>query len=468
MSQQISIKILIAVLLSGVALFPVRAIAKPQETNAPVPTDRSGSLSVDVNSSSLPKTIQDLKLPPSKGISLQEALDLATRYSRELEQSRLTLKKAQAALQEQKASLSPTLEATAQSNYNRNSFAETQNDNLVFNAGVQANYTLFDFGQRNTNILIQAVQVRSAELEVNRLTQQIRLEVAQQYYDLQNAREQVRINQSAVENAQRSFQDTQLREQAGLGTRFDTLQAQTTLSNNQVNLYQARTDLQVAQRKIAQKLGIAQTTQLNASDPIQIVGAWPLNLEQTILNAFEKRVELDKQRLAQESGQLKVKLAKTQKAPQVKLSAGYTLQESPLTDSALSNPLQDDLSVSLKLNWLLFDGGAAKAQANQAKADAAIAVSEFANQRDQIRLDTETAFLTLQSQQQQMGSAQVGLTSAQAQLRLARLRFNAGVGTQLDVLNAQNQLAQAESNVSKAITGYNKAFAQLQRAINTL
>jgi outer membrane protein TolC len=468
MSQQISIKILIVVLLSGVALFPVGAIAKPQERNAPDPTGRADSLASETNPSTLPKTIQDLKLPPPKGMSLQEVLNLATRYSRELEQSRLSFQKAQAALQEQKASLFPTLDATAQSNYNRNSFAETQNDTLVLSVGVQANYTLFDFGQRNTNILIQAVQVRSAELEVNRLTQQIRLDVAQQYYDLQDAGEQVRINQAAVENAQRSFQDTQLRERAGLGTRFDTLQAQTTLSNNQVNLYQARTDLQVAQRKIAQKLGIAQTTQIAASDPIQIVGAWPLSLEQTILNAFEKRVELNQQRLAQESGQMKVKLAKTQKAPQVNLSAGYTLQESPLTDSSLSNPLQDDLSVSLKLNWRLFDGGAAKAQANQARADTAIAVSEFANQRDQIRLDTETAFLTLQSQQQQMSSAQVGLTSAQAQLRLARLRFNAGVGTQLDVLNAQNQLAQAESNVSKAITGYNKAFVQLQRAINTL
>jgi outer membrane protein TolC len=467
MTNRIATNILMMLLLeTAISFHGNGAIAAPLSLDPLI--NNSVSLQPKANSSTLPKNSKELELPLPEGISFQQALDLATRYSRELEQARLSLQKAQSALQEQKASLYPTLEAIAQSNYNRNSLATTQNDSVVLSTGLQANYTLFDFGQRNTNIGIQNVRVRTAELEVNRLTQQVRQEVAEQYYELQNAGEQVRINQAAVENSQRSFQDTQLREQAGLGTQFDTLQAQTTLSNDRVNLLQAQTDLQIARRKIAQKLGLAQTTQITASDPIQVVSSWPLTLEQTILNAFAQRVELDQQRLAQETGQLKVKLAKTGKTPQVKLSAGYTLQESPLADAKLTNPLQDDLSVSLKLNWLLFDGGLAKAQANQARADTAIAVSEFANQRDQIRLATETAFLTLQSQQQQINAAKVGLTSAQGQLRLARLRFDGGVGTQLDVLNAQSKLAQAESNLSKAITGYNKAFAQLQRAVNRL
>jgi outer membrane protein TolC len=467
MKQRLSIGIVLALVLElAIALLGNKAIAEPSESR----TQPSANLSVPVppnaSSPNLPKTVQELALPHQQGISLKQALALATRYRRDIEQARLALQKAQASLLEQKASLYPTLDATAQTHYSRNNITPT--DSVVLSAGLQSNYTVFDFGQRNANINIQDAQVRKAELEVDRLTQEAHQTVAGQYYDLQNSREQVRIYDAAVANSQRSLQDTQLKEQAGLGTRFDTLQSQSTLANDRVNLLQAQSDLKIAQRKLAQSLGLAQTVQLDATDPIKIVAPWTLTLEQTILNAFVQRVELEQQRLAEQTGQFKIELAKSQTRPQVKLAAGYTLQESPLVDQALSNPLQDDLSVSLKLNWSLFDGGVAKAQVAQAKADSAIAVSEFANQRDQIRLGVETAFFTLQSQRQQIDQSQLGVTSAQEQLRLARLRFDNGVGTQLDILNAQSKLTQAQSNLSKAVTGYNKAFAQLQRAVNRL
>jgi outer membrane protein TolC len=469
MTQRIAIGIVSALLLeSAIALLPGRVIAEPSKDRSQPQVDLSVPLFPNASSSNLPKTVQELELPPQQGISLRQALELATRYRRDLEQGRLSLQKSQAALREQKASLSPTLSATAQSSYDRNNLSDPETDSVVLSAGVQANYTVFDFGQRNANINIQNVQVRTSELEVNRLTQEARQTVAGQYYDLQNSEEQVRIYEAAVANSQRSLQDTQLREQAGLGTRFDTLQAQSTLANDRVNLLQAQSNLKIAQRKLAQELGLSQTAQLAATDPIQIVGSWSLSLEQTLLQAFAQRVELDQKRLAQQTGQFKVKLAKSQTLPQVKLSAGYTLQESPLTNSAYSNPLQDNLSVSLNLNWSLFDGGVAKAQVDQAKADTAIGVSGFADQRDQIRLGVETAFFTIQSQRLQIDQSQVGLTSAQEQLRLARLRFDAGVGTQLDILNAQSKLTQAQSNLSSSVTGYNKAFAQLQRAVNRL
>lgn len=211
-----------------------------------------------------------------------------------------------------------------------------------------------------------------------------------------------------------------------------------------------------------------QELELPPQQGISLRQALELALEQTLLQAFAQRVELDQKRLAQQTGQFKVKLAKFQTLPQVKLSAGYTLTESPLTNSAYSKPLQDNLSVSLNLNWSLFDGGVAKAQVDQAKADTAIGVSGFADQRDQIRLSVETAFFTIQSQRLQIDQSQIGLTSAQEQLRLARLRFDAGVGTQLDILNAQSKLTQSQSNLSSAVTGYNKAFAQLQRSVNRL
>jgi HlyD family secretion protein len=111
---------------------------------------------------------------------------------------------------------------------------------------------------------------------------------------------------------------------------------------------------------------------------------------------------------------------------------------------------------------------AARAKVAQAKADQAVAESEFANQRSQARYDVENAFLSLQSQREQVAESQVGVDSAQEGLRLARLRLQAGVGTQTDVVQSQRDLTNAQSNLSQAIIGYNRALVQLQRSVTRL
>jgi HlyD family secretion protein len=112
----------------------------------------------------------------------------------------------------------------------------------------------------------------------------------------------------------------------------------------------------------------------------------------------------------------------------------------------------------------------AKAQvvSAQAKADQAVAESEFANQRSEARYDVENAFLSLQSQREQVTESRVGVDSAQEGLRLARLRLQAGVGTQTDVVQSQRDLTTAQSNLSQAVIGYNRALVQLQRAVTKL
>ena len=64
-----------------------------------------------------------------------------------------------------------------------------------------------------------------------------------------------------------------------------------------------------------------------------------------------------------------------------------------------------------------------------------------------------------------MQTSQAALGQAEESLRLARLRFQAGVGTQLEVLDAENALTRAQGNQVTAILDYNRALATLQRAV---
>jgi OMF family outer membrane factor len=80
----------------------------------------------------------------------------------------------------------------------------------------------------------------------------------------------------------------------------------------------------------------------------------------------------------------------------------------------------------------------------------------------------EEAFLTLSSSREQIDSAKVAIASAEESLRLARLRLQAGVGTQTEVINAETALTTVRGNLSNAVIAYNRALVQLQRAVGRL
>jgi outer membrane protein TolC len=126
------------------------------------------------------------------------------------------------------------------------------------------------------------------------------------------------------------------------------------------------------------------------------------------------------------------------------------------------------LALGARLQWNFFDGGAARARAKQETASIAIAESTFASQRNQFRFDVEQAFFTLNANRENIQTASFALERAQESLRLARLRFQAGVGTQTDVINQQTALTTARGNRLRAILDYNRALADLQRAISNL
>ncbi|MFM7545918.1 MAG: TolC family protein, partial [Synechococcales cyanobacterium] len=96
--------------------------------------------------------------------------------------------------------------------------------------------------------------------------------------------------------------------------------------------------------------------------------------------------------------------------------------------------------------------------------NARIANTTFAETRNQIRFQVEQSFSNLVANKKNIDTATLALDQAKESLRLARLRFQAGVGTQTEVIDAETDLTRAEGNRVKAILDYNRAMASLQRA----
>ncbi|BAZ27825.1 outer membrane efflux protein [Cylindrospermum sp. NIES-4074] len=411
-----------------------------------------------------PTKPEEVKIQQTTPISLAQALELARRNNRDLQVAILQLERSRSALRESQAALFPTLGLNSSVTNNGNGITSDSTESTTsFNGSAQLNYNLYTSGNRQATIRASEEQLRLDELNVESQSLEISLNVTTKYYDLQQADEQVRINQSAVDNSQASLRDAQARLQAGVGTQFDVLQAQVNLANTIQDLTNSLSQQQIARRQFATLLSLAQSVNISAADPVQLAGLWQQTLENTIIQAFQNRPELP-QNLAQRNiYEQQRRQALSQLGPQVSLAASYNLLDRYNDRINVS----DGYSVGLQASLRVFDGGAARARAAQSKANIAIAENQFASQRDQIRFDVEQYYFQLQSNLDNVQTATLALEQAREALNIARLRFQAGVGTQTEVISAENDLRRAEGNRVTAILNYNRALANLRRSVTS-
>jgi OMF family outer membrane factor len=329
---------------------------------------------------------------------------------------------------------------------------------------IEVSYSLDTSGGRGAAIAAAERRVRSSELEYERQLEVLRLDVSNDYYNLQEADQQVEISRQAVVDAEASLKDARALEQAGVGTRFDVLRSQVQLANANQDLVRALSQQRISRRQLAQRLSLPQSVDISAADPVEVAGLWELPLEDSIILAFKNRPELEQQLVQREIGDRRREQALAAIRPEVTLFANYSVLDQ--FDDGIGSA--DGYSVGARLRWNLYDGGAAVAQAQQRERDIEIAEARFADARNQIRFQVEQSYSNLRANFENIQTAQVAVAQAEESLRLARLRFRAGVGTQTEVINAETELTRARVNRLNAILDYNRALASLRRSVSNL
>lgn len=426
----------------------------------------------------------EVQIRATQPITLQQALELAERNNRDLEVARLQVEQSRAAIREARADNFPTLGLTANltrsgsafitQDTQQNSFlnqlgVDTGSNNATqtaFGTGAQLNYNIFTSGLRSAQIEAAERRSRGAELQLEQTREDLRLQVSNDYYNLQNTDSQVAINEAAVRNAEANLRDSRAQETAGLGTRFDTLRAEVNLANAQQQLRNTQANQEIARRQLVQRLSLAETVTLTAADPVQPAGTWTIPLEDSIVLAYRNRAELEQQLVQREISQAQIRAARAQNGVTLSFVGSYNYQLAGTTRSASRS--SDNYSLGLQARWNLFDGGATNAQIAQQERNREIAEARFAQNRNQIRFQVEQAFANLQANLANINTTQQSVSQAEEALRLAILRFQAGVGTQTDRISAEAALTQAQGNRVSAIINYNLALAQLRRAVSNL
>ncbi|KZR86244.1 TolC family protein [Synechococcus sp. MIT S9508] len=442
----------------------------------------------------LPDTLDSLNAPPSlalpnqpgqvrirelRPLTLAEVEQLAEVNNPGLKAVALQVQQAKSSLRAAISSWYPTLNLTANGlpQYlagEQQSFASGQSGTLTkskistANFAAQLNWNLIDPGRVPEIASARDTFEKSRDSYLIAL-RDLRLSVATAYYDLQRYDEQVNVGKQSVAASLISLRDARARYQAGVATKLEVLEAETQLARDQDILtgnlnFQAR-----SRRDLARITDLPQDVTPTAASPSRVVGIWQPSLQESIVAAYAFREELDQIILDISINNSNANAALSGVQPVLSIFNNFNSQRFQGQSRAVPPVNTDaygwtaDNTVGLAATWNIFDGGRARAQYRRNKQAADASAYEFADKRGKIRLQVEQSFYDLRDNQQAIRTTSREVLSQREALRLARLRFQAGVATQREVVDNQRDLTRAQLRYVEALSDYNITISELRR-----
>ncbi|MGB8168134.1 MAG: TolC family protein, partial [Chthoniobacteraceae bacterium] len=290
----------------------------------------------------------------------------------------------------------------------------------------------------------------------------------QQFYNVLLTRALIKVQEESVRLLQDQLKDQQNRFEAGTVPRFNVLQAEVALANQQPQLISAKNNYLIAQYQLAKTLGLDPgpqgTTTFNAVGELT-VHERALGLKNAIQLGIERRPFLKVQRLTILIQKEQIKVALAGYKPQLNGNGGYEVRSSSLSDNL--DDTVDGWFFGITGQWNIFDGLETYGKVKSARASLESAKINYDDSVHQVELEVQQAYANLQTARETIRSQQKTVEQALEAVRLATERLAAGAGTQLDVLNAQVQLTTARSTELQARSNYNTALAEFDRVTAT-
>ena len=338
----------------------------------------------------------------------------------------------------------------------------------LWEVNIQATQVLYSGGQVRAAVNIAKFTNDSSYFSLRDTVDSTIATVRQNFYTVLLNRELITVQEESVKLLSSQLKDQQNRFEAGTVPRFNVLQAEVALANQQPVLIGARGSYYLALVQLAKTLSLDPGA--DGRPTFKAVGDLTVHernyeLKDAIHLALEQRPFLKVQRLAILSQKEQVKVALAGYQPKFYANAGGLVRS-----QALSNQLDDTVNgwfFGFTSQWNIFDGLATYGAVKAARASLEQAKINYDDSVQQVQLEVQQAYVKLQTARATIRSGQKTVEQADEAVRLASERLAAGAGTQLDVLNAQVQLTTARSTELQARADYNIAVADFDRVTAT-
>jgi outer membrane protein len=325
----------------------------------------------------------------------------------------------------------------------------------TFLAEVQLSQLLFDFGKTlaATEAARKLAEVAVEDVELQR--QLIALAVKEAYTNTLFTQRLIKVTEQALERADLNLRSAKGFFEVGTRPKSDVARAEVDVANAKLDLIRAKNALRTA--LVALNTAMA----IDVDTPTQIVDN--LVFEAITIDRRAQRDEALKSR--PEYRQVLLRVAAAQ-ATERQTFRGFFPDISGTGTYGGSQPqLNENWTLGLSLTWSIFDGGGRIARYREAKASLEAAKARVKSTELDIIQNVEQSEIAVEEAQERIQAAQALVASAQENFRLAQGRFDAGVGTILELTDAQLAFTQAQSTESQALADYRIALARLDRAL---
>jgi outer membrane protein len=329
-----------------------------------------------------------------------------------------------------------------------------------FNFGVSGTQLIYDFGQVYQRYRAARSTVEAQQLAERTTRLQILSTVRRTYFNARAMQELVDVARETLSDQNKHLTQVQGFVQVGTQPYIALAQQRASLANAQVQLIAAQNNYETAKAQLNQAAGIPGDTDYDVADAeLAPVEDEDQPLEMLVSKARTARPELAalfKQRQAQEDA---LSSAKGGYGPTLSAAAGATEQGIALTG------LVPNWSAGVLLMWPVFQGGLTRGLVHQAEAGLQSIDAQRGAEELQVRLDVDSARLAVRAAKATIGAAGDALSGARDQLRLAEQRFETGVGSIIELTDAQVAYTSAAAQVVAARYGLASARAQLLAAL---
>ncbi|MDR7482209.1 MAG: TolC family protein [Armatimonadota bacterium] len=333
----------------------------------------------------------------------------------------------------------------------------------LYTTALTFQYPLHTGGRIEAQVALARANLQGAEAALERAKQQLILDARQAYYQVLLAQAGVEGAQRTLAAAEENLRVARARVAAGTSPRFDEVQAEVNVASARQGLIRARNALALAQHALAALVGQPMDAPLQPGERMTFA-AVRTDLAVLLRRALDARPELAEHRARIAAATAAIEVARAGARPALVLSGGPTWGNA--TSAGLgSSAAVLGWSLTLAATVPLFDGGLTAQRIREAEARVAQLQAAEVQLRQGIELDVRRALLTLAAAMEELAAADVGVQQGQEGLRIANVRFAAGVSTNLEVITAQAALSQAEASRIQALFNVNMARAQLERAV---
>ncbi|HEY2138894.1 MAG TPA: TolC family protein [Chthoniobacterales bacterium] len=333
-----------------------------------------------------------------------------------------------------------------------------------YDASVRVVQNLYTGGAITSQLAIARLNEEKRALEYQALVNRVSMDVRLAFYDVLLNRAKIRVREQSVRVFEEELKTQRERFESGTVGSLNVSRAEVALANEQPELIDAQTRLQNSQLQLGQLIGVdasGKPVSAEAAGQLEYAPKHP-DLNECLAYADVTRPEIRARQIDVQIEEAQLILDRSEARPRVQAFAGYEAYSE--RDPAVGPEFNHGFIVGLNATWHIFDGFATRGrlQATRARRDAALYGLNAA--KLSVASDVRSAFLDLQQADRVLQSETRNVQNADEALEIAKGNLGAGLGTQLDILQAASDVTRTRTTRLGAIYLHNVALAKLARA----